>query len=266
LKSQNKPEYAVCRLSVGNVWRNATPEFRLVTQVLFGETVRVIKVRNSRWTRVACTWDDQSGWMHTGQLHMISSREYERIRKDQHFNLELIYGIISDNQSIPISIGASLYGFDGINARMPFGRFQFSGQVYSPESGNLNESLLLKIANRFLHAPEMKGGRSILGVDAGGFIQLLYKFVGIKLPREAIDQATMGSDIGFVEEARAGDLAFFTKKDNLICHVGMVTGVNSVIHVHGRVKIDKLDQQGIFDLDIRRYTYRLRTIRRIADL
>ncbi len=266
MKSQNKLEYGVCKLSVASVYKNATPDFRLLTQVLFGELVRIVNIKNSKWVRIVCDWDETLGWMHPSHLHMIDAKTYRSIKNQKHLCLELIYGIISADQSIPISIGACLHNFDGINARMPFGKFQFSGQVYSLDSAQLNESLLLKISNRFLHAPEMKGGRSVLGIDASGFIQLLFKFVGIDLPRHPAEQSQMGEDVGFVEQARIGDLAFFTDNNGVIAHVGMVTGPQSVIHVLGRVKIDKLDQQGVFDLEARRYKFKLRTIRRLIDI
>ena len=248
------------------MWKNANADYHLLSQVLFGESVRIINVKNKKWVRVACMWDGQLGWMHPSHLYIIDEAAFRKIKNHRNYNLELIYGIISNNMSIPITIGADLHHFDGINVRMPFGKFQFSGQVFSAESTDINENLLIKISNKFLHAPEMNGGRSILGVDNAAFIQLLFKFVGISLPRKAMDQAQKGEDIGFVNFAQIGDLAFFTKGNNeQICHVGMLTGEQSIIHVHGKVKIDQLDQQGIFDLETRRYTYKLRTIRRLIN-
>ena len=51
-------------------------------------------------------------------------------------------------------------------------------------------------------------------------------------------------------------------------HVGMVLTRNDdgdlrVAHASGRVRIDKLDQQGIFNAEDGKYTHHLRTIRRI---
>lgn len=266
MDSQNKLKYGVCRTSVACLWKNANHEMRLVSQVLFGEIVELITIKNKRWVRVMCTWDNTVGWMHPGQLHYITETTFHKLKDEQHLNLELLYGLISSQVTIPITIGARLHNFDGISVRMPFGKFQYSGQVYSQENSSFNEALFLKIANKFIHAPYMPGGRNILGIDQGSFVQLIYMFAGINLPRYPEEQANVGEDVGFVQEARIGDLAIFTDKNNQIKHVGLVYGPKSIIHVHGKVKIDKLDQQGIFDLEIRRYTYRLRTIRRVLNI
>lgn len=258
--------YGVCKLSVASVWKNAIPDSCIITQALFGESVRILRIKNKNWVRVECCWDGQLGWMDPKQLYLLNEKAYSRFQRTRDYNLELIYGIHSENKSIPISIGAELHRFDGINVKMPFGKFQFSGQVFSPDTAQVNEALLIKLAQKFMNAPQLKGGRSVLGIDADGFVQLIYKFVGIQLPRTAFEQAAFGEDIGFFNHARVGDIAFFAKSNNQIHHAGIVTGPGSIIHVHGRVKTDQLDQQGIFDLETRRYTYKLRTIRRVVEL
>ena len=266
MASQKIKEYGVCKLSVASVWKTATPERQLVTQVLFGEMVKIINVKNRLWVRVACVCDNTVGWMHADHLFYMDQTQYSKIGNIDHFNLELIYGLISGTKSIAVPLGARLHNFDGINVKMPFGKFQFSGQAFSLDEKLANIKLMLKMANKFLNAPEMKGGRSVLGIDASSFVQLLFNFAGLQLPRYAEDQSLIGEDIGFVTHAQEGDLAFFTKRDNRICHVGMITGPLSIIHVSGRVKIDKIDQQGLYDLEAGRYTYKLRTIRRLIDI
>ena len=224
-------------------------------------------MKNKYWVRIECSSDGLIGWMDPKQLHFIDERTYEECRHQEHYSLELMYGIFSSQKTIPISIGSKLLHFDGINVKMPFGKFQFSGQAFSLENGAVNEKLLIKISNKYLHAPELPGGRSILGIDPSGFTQVVYNFLGIRLARTAAEQAKEGEDVGFVEQAKIGDLAFFNTRINPdICHVGLVIGPMSIIHVHGRVKIDKLDQQGIFDMETRRYTYKLRTLRRVVSI
>ena len=267
MKSQNKLEFGICHLSVACVWKNAFDGSKLISQLLFGETVRILSVKNKHWIRIECSSDGLIGWMDPKQLHRIDEETYTNCNAQEHYSLELMYGIFSSQRTIPISIGSKLNHFDGINVKMPFGKFQFSGQAFSYEGSSINDKLVTKISNKFLHCPEMKGGKSILGIDAPGFVQLVYKFLGVKLPRYADIQSNLGDDIGFVAQAKIGDLAYFTSRTNPeICHVGLVVGPMSIIHVHGKVKIDKLDQQGIYDLETRRYTYKLRTIRRILDI
>ena len=65
------------------------------------------------------------------------------------------------------------------------------------------------------------------------------------------------------ELTEPGDLAFFDNEEGKITHVGIVTEPGNVIHASGKVRIDKLDQQGIFNKELGKYTHKLRVIKRI---
>ena len=114
-----------------------------------------------------------------------------------------------------------------------------------------------------LNSPYQWGGRSPFGIDCSGFVQLIYKLNGIFLPRDASQQALMGQALSFIEEAEDGDLAFFDNAEGQITHVGIILSNNRIIHASGKVRIDKLDHQGIFNLEKRDYTHRLRLISKI---
>jgi cell wall-associated NlpC family hydrolase len=58
-------------------------------------------------------------------------------------------------------------------------------------------------------------------------------------------------------------LAFFDDAEGNIIHVGIILNNNEIIHAYGKVRIDKLDQQGIYNLDLKKYTHTLRVIKRI---
>ncbi len=52
----------------------------------------------------------------------------------------------------------------------------------------------------------------VFGIDCSGFTQIVYKVSGIKIPRDAYQQAEVGQVLDFIEEAQAGDLAFLKMK------------------------------------------------------
>ena len=141
--------------------------------------------------------------------------------------------------------------------------FTFSGQVIEPGSSNITLSLLLKIARKYLNAPYLWGGRSPFGIDCSGFSQIVFKMLGVKLLRDASQQVSQGRIIDFVEQAQAGDLAFFENKKKRIAHVGIVFPDQKIIHAHGKVRIDNLDHFGIFNEENNKYTHRLRVVKRI---
>ena len=114
-----------------------------------------------------------------------------------------------------------------------------------------------------MNAPYLWGGRSPFGIDCSGFTQLSFKLNGYKLPRDAYQQVELGTPLSFVEEAEAGDLAFFDNEEGKIVHVGILLNDHQIIHASGFVKIDRFDHYGIFNSDTKRYSHTLRVIKRI---
>lgn len=255
--------YGICKVSVASLRQLPNHRSYLVSQILFGEYVEIISKKNKDWFRVACKWDGTQGWIDPKQFYVLKESEANKISDCTTFSLDHLYGLASDKATIPISLGSNLYNCDGLNVRLPFGKFQYRGQIVDLKQSMHSCKLLQSIARRFIHCPYLFGGRSILGVDAAGFMQVIYKMVGVELERYSRAQAKQGHDIGFSSSAMAGDLAFFQSNEGLIDHVGMILEDGQIIHAYGQVRIDVLDQQGIFNKEKKRYSHKLRTIRRM---
>jgi len=60
-----------------------------------------------------------------------------------------------------------------------------------------------------------------------------------------------------------GDLAFFENEEGNIIHVGIILDNEHIIHASGKVRIDKIDHNGIFSEQAKRYTHKLRLLKRI---
>jgi cell wall-associated NlpC family hydrolase len=88
---------------------------------------------------------------------------------------------------------------------------------------------------------------------------MVYKINGYKLLRDAKDQATQGETLSFIEESQPGDLAFFHNKEDVIVHVGIILMDNHIIHASGKVRIDRLDQTGIYNNE-KKYSHTLSQI------
>jgi len=114
----------------------------------------------------------------------------------------------------------------------------------------------------YLDVPYIWGGKSKFGIDCSGFCQQVYKAFGIRLPRDAYQQAALGEVVGFLQEVQCGDLAFFDNEEGKITHVGMMLSSQEIIHASGKVRIDKIDNQGIINVDTGARTHRLRIIKR----
>jgi len=254
--------YAVCPLSVVPIRSNASDKSEMVSQLLFGETVEVIEQRGS-WAKVRCLWDNYIGWTDRKQLKILPAEEIQLYQKKYALSLELFQGAMAEGYSLPITIGATLPRFDGLKFHLNGSSFTFSGQAIEPEKITQDSSILLKIARRYLYAPYLWGGRSPLGIDCSGFTQMVYKMIGISIPRDASQQVEKGRLIDFVEQVQPGDLAFFENKKNKIVHVGIIMPERKIIHASGQVRIDQIDHFGIYNSEKDKYTHKLRVFKRL---
>jgi cell wall-associated NlpC family hydrolase len=89
------------------------------------------------------------------------------------------------------------------------------------------------------------------------------RFFGKKLPRNSANQAMVGEDLGFLQEARCGDLAYFDNEEGKIIHVGLLLNDHEIIHAAGKVRIDNIDGAGILQSETGERTHRLRMIKRV---
>jgi cell wall-associated NlpC family hydrolase len=138
----------------------------------------------------------------------------------------------------------------------------FEGELWKPSKAKRDAATITQIAFTFINTAYLWGGRSVFGIDCSGFVQLVFKFLHYPLLRDAQDQATQGTLVNFLQEARCGDLAFFDNAEGKIIHVGILLNQHEIIHSSGTVRIDKIDNQGIVNATTGERTQKLRIIKR----
>ena len=92
---------------------------------------------------------------------------------------------------------------------------------------------------------------------------MVYKLNGYKLERDSNKQSTQGIPLSFIEESEPGDLAFFDNDEGKIIHVGIIMDNNHIIHASGKVRIDRIDQTGVYNSETKTHTHNLRVIKKI---
>jgi cell wall-associated NlpC family hydrolase len=88
----------------------------------------------------------------------------------------------------------------------------------------------LALALTFLGTPYRWGGSSPAGFDCSGFVWYVYQQQGIKVPRVAADQATVGTPIATIGELLPGDAVFFADSSGYIHHMGLYVGAGKMVH------------------------------------
>lgn len=256
-------KYGVCHLSVVPCRLEPSDTSEMVTQLLFGETVKVYEEKKKSWRRAKTVYDDYDCWVDEKQITYINEEEFNQVNND-NVSAELVHVIENKDSRLitPISLGSSLPNFK--NKLITFGNHQYSFKGSLIDTSKLiNKSKLIENAMMYLNAPYLWGGRSPFGIDCSGFTQMVYKMNGYKLPRDASQQANIGQTLSFIEESESGDLAFFDNDEGNIIHVGIMLENNHIIHASGKVRIDKIDHQGIYNVDTNTYSHRLRLIKKI---
>lgn len=256
-------QFGICPLSTVAIRNSASHKSEMISQLLFGEMVEVLERKGRQWVRVRCHEDNFVGWVSTQQLEEITPSEFETYQTQFAFVLDLLHPAQKDDAFIPLSLGARLPNFDGMRFTIGSNSYSYSGQAVFPEDITAQPQLILKIARRYLHAPMLWGGRSPFGLDSAGLVQVVYRFAGQQLPREASQQVLLGESVDFVEQAQAGDLAFFENQANRIAHTGILFPENKVLHIYGKARLDPIDHYGIYNNELKRYTHKLRIVKRV---
>ncbi len=247
-------QYGICNLSIVPLRVEPSDMSELVSQVLYGELFKVLEQRKS-WSRIRLAYDSYEGWIDNKQYLEISEDQYYDISSQAHILSNDLIEYVQDNkqQLITIPLGASLNGLKLLE-------HSFDGHSVS---GISSRPSIIKTAFTYLNAPYLWGGKTPFGIDCSGFTQMVYKLNGYDLLRDASQQATQGIPLSFIEESEPGDLAFFDNNEGLITHVGIIMEDNYIIHAHGKVRIDRLDHSGIYNVDKKTHTHKLRVIKKI---
>lgn len=255
------PSFGVCHLSTIPVRCRPSHRSELGSELLFGEGYELLDAQDD-WLKIQCLWDRHIGWIHAAQ-YASTPLSRDQLLQCRAFALEVAQPAASKQHYLPILLGSSLRHFDGINCRLNQQRYTYSGQAIVPSEVTPTPTLAIRIARKYLYAPYRWGGRSPFGIDAPGLTQMIFKAMGIPIPRSAALQARRGRLIDFIHEAQMGDVAFFEDERGQVIHTGLILPDAQIIHAAGLVRIDSLDHYGIYNHDTGRYTHKLRVIRRL---
>ncbi len=246
----------IIRTGLAHVRRNPSHQAELITQVVLGSTVQLLKEEEGFfYCRLE---DDYLGWLSKSSVHLGSDSIVHNWLKAPLGVYTRIYGTVHqepDRSSYPVSdivlssrVRRMMAQHPWVKIQLPDGR---TGFVLQEELMELEQfrsltpepERLVHMAKLMLGIPYLWGGTSTKGFDCSGFTQTLYKMNGVELPRDANMQVSIGAVVDTSDSfasLRAGDLLFFGSSSDQIAHVGMYLGDGRFIHESGMVKINSL--------------------------
>ena len=239
----------------------------LYSQLLFGERIEIIEIRE-RWLFVRNLSDNYRGWVDRKMVHVLSSSDEDQLAEKMKYVVQVPLTLCCKNHS---NEKMFLPGGSIIHTNK-LGEFTMIDEIYHLSSSDLiskeetNSQNLISLALQYLNAPYLWGGKSILGIDCSGLVQVVFAMSGIQLNRDASEQVESGQAIDSLSETKPGDLAFFENSNGKIIHVGILLNSHQIIHASGWVKVEAIDSTGIVSAQTGEYTHKLRAIKRIVSV
>jgi len=234
--------HGICRLSLISVYQEARPGSGLLTQLLFGETYEVVEATpDGKWLKIKPK-DGVSGWIPTAQHEGITEEAF------QCYNEEDYQVVISPLSTIKFRDDL-LYLLPGSNIHIGSSElFDMNGAMeFKGKSRNFKDKAkrkeLVELTQMFINVPFLSGGRGFFGIGSGSFIQLVYKMAGFHVPKFISQFLDAGEQVPY-EEIQLGDVVIFGNNKDIPHHAGIYMGDNQVIHVKGKVRVDKVKLDG----------------------
>ena len=257
-------QFGVCNLALVPLRAEPTDKSEMSSQLLFGDHF-TIQEKMGNWLRIFTAHDEYEGWIDIKQFDEIDHAVFVALH-----DLNTILGPSVGHRVTKVSANELIHLVAGSNIPKTLDNFfylrdtkyKLEGEAIVPAKDNFRSGVI-DAARFYLNAPYLWGGKSIFGIDCSGLTQMVFRQFGIKLKRDAYQQAEQGELVGFLQEAQAGDLAFFDNDEGRITHVGIMLNNEQIVHASGRVRVDGIDNQGIFNRELNRYTHKLRIIKRL---
>lgn len=251
-------ENAICNVAAAPMRAEPAHRSEMSNQLLFGETMQVLEHKDE-WLRVKTNYDEYEGWI---THHLIQNYDPSMVADPWRFVASgLVNPVTAGNQLINAPMGSFLSGYSEETRTLWDETYKYHGTVKDTKQA-VEIDYLWKISHAWLNAPYLWGGKTFMGVDCSGFVQTLFKVMGIKIPRDAWQQALAGEEIKDVENTKTGDLAFFHNEKGRVTHVALILQPNQVIHASGKVRVDILNESGIINSDNGKKTHDFNGIRR----
>ena len=202
------------------------PDAPLDTQALFGEDVMLYEDHEG-WGWVQLARDGYVGYISMAALAEGQIKPTHRVTGNRSFVYPGPDLKFSARDALPLGAAVRVCVTKGGFAQIDDAAFVFSGHLLlSGES----QKEFVAVAERLLHAPYLWGGKTSLGIDCSGLVQISLDAAGIDAPRDTdLQEQALGLPITVDTDLtglRRGDLVFWRG------HVGIMRDETTLLHAN----------------------------------
>ncbi|HXF29814.1 MAG TPA: C40 family peptidase, partial [Chlamydiales bacterium] len=218
---------------------------RVASQAIFSEEVRVLEEQGD-WVKIETIIDSYQGWIKKETCAAVEKLPKKTVMIDR-IAAHLYH--VTDTEFGPImtlpfesrlELIEELPDSDRrwLKVKLPNNKEAFVQRgdcLLIPQK--LTREQMVAFSKYFLGLPYTWGGRSSFGYDCSAFVQMLYRQMGVYIPRDSKDQIKWdGFQSIEMNELQPGDLIFWGKSAQKINHVGMYLGEGKFIHTIASVE------------------------------
>lgn len=241
LQSPRKRGFVVTT-STADLRREPSHETERVSEFILGDRLECL-LKSGRWWLVRGR-DGYLGWIRSWSVAEMTRPEADRLESSwTHRIVEPMAVLRTQGRGgLPLTFGTPVEHLRSSGSthtvRLPSGERGEVPRNSLEAIGSVRPSRrrAIDLGKSLLGIPYLWGGTSSKGFDCSGYVQRVFGYLGIVLPRDADQQYRSCEEI---REPRPADLCFFGKRYRAT-HVGICLGRGRFLHAYGRVQINSV--------------------------
>jgi cell wall-associated NlpC family hydrolase len=207
--------------------RESRPDAPLDTEALRGERVTVYDTNAEGWAWVQLAADHRVGWLPRAALGRPGAPATHRVAALRTFVFPGPSIKLPPIEALPFG---SKINIERIKDQMAATSSGFYVPVTHLKPAGENETDFVAVAERFIGAPYLWGGKTVLGIDCSGLLQVALTAAGVTCPRDSdMQEQALGRTLAETERSsrlQRGDLIFWKG------HVAIVRDGESLVHAN----------------------------------